>query len=88
MIFENTQDLRSNWISYYTVVLPLFPFVGRFGISRFTFFVMCLNKYLSRYIITTMNVDLPKRPKIWNGILIFSIALPNSLLNDYLAFKI
>jgi hypothetical protein len=35
-----------------------------------------------------MNVDLPKRPKIWNGILIFSIALPNSLLNDYLAFKI
>jgi hypothetical protein len=48
------------------------PNCRSFGISRFTFFVMHLDIYnilVSRYIITTMNLDLdlPKRPTIWNG---------------------
>jgi hypothetical protein len=42
-------------------------FCRSFSISKFTIFVMHLHIYLSRYIITTMNLGLPKRPIIWNG---------------------
>jgi hypothetical protein len=46
---------------------PQSQIISRFGFFRFIGFAMHLNIYMSRCIVKGTNVEIPKRPIIWEG---------------------